>query len=79
MAIIPEARLNVETKGKLVRVACHFFLSCINPTFRYILYKVLGLSRLVLQKVVWMWRAAGHFDVSACLTTHVMIAKLYLS
>jgi len=24
-----------------------------------------------------MWRAAGHFDVSACLTTHVMIADLY--
>ena len=40
-------------------------------------YKVLGLSSLVLQKVVWMWRAAGHFGVSACLTTHVMIAKLY--
>ena len=40
-------------------------------------YKVLSLSRLVLQKVVGMWRAAGHFDVSACLTTHVMIADLY--
>ena len=39
-------------------------------------YNVLGLGRLVLQKVVWMWRAAGHFDFSA-LTTHVMIAKLY--
>ena len=41
------------------------------------LYKELGLSRLVLQKVVWMRRAAGHFDVSVFLTTHAMIAKLY--
>ena len=40
------------------------------------LYKELGLSRPVLQKVVWMWRAA-HFDVSVFLTTHAMIAKLY--
>ena len=24
-----------------------------------------------------MWRAAGYFDVSACLTTHVIFAKLY--
>jgi hypothetical protein len=74
-----------------IRVKCHEkFYICSDVTHTHTLtytdaytcpctstYKVLSLSRLVLQKVVWMWRAAGHFDVSACLTTHVMIAELY--